>query len=243
VTVIHNPEARSLIRGPLADVTREQPSPPDKPVLDAKTFHQLLSAAYTLQEHNRRRLVKEPKQQSAVHHAGKVLETMAFKRTQSKPAQFLPLVQQAVPSAPVPQRRGRGSIFLQPKCLRLGDRASSFRMALKRIYQSHELLWRAAMVVAGVGISALLLVGTKPVVMEQPVATKTRETPATTQTTVNPNRPHSIYESEADVVAKDTIVRYGSGSSRSSPAGEKQPLLRVTKSTSVTAPEFRPNPR
>jgi hypothetical protein len=85
-------------------------------------------------------------------------------------------------------------------------------MALKRIYQSHELLWRAAMVVAGVGISALLLVGTDPVVMEQPMATKTRETPTATQTTVNPNRPHSIYESEADVVAKDTIVRYGTGS-------------------------------
>ena len=68
------------------------------------------------------------------------------------------------------------------------------------------------MVVAGVGISALLLLGTKPVVMEQPMATKTGETPAATQTTVNPNRPHSIYESEADVVAKDTVVRYGTGS-------------------------------
>ena len=48
--------------------------------------------------------------------------------------------------------------------------------------------------------------------MEQPVATKTRETPAATQTTVNPKRPHSIYASEADVVAKDTVVRYGTGS-------------------------------
>jgi hypothetical protein len=183
---------------------RELPSTLDKPVLDEETFHQLLSAAYTLQEHNPLRFVKDPKEQGATYQAGKHLETVAFKRPQSKPAQLLPLVQRAVPCA-----------------------TSSFRyrIALKRVSQSHELFWGAAMVVAAAALSALLLVGMKAVVMEPAEAAKTgptertviggkprgiRETPASRQrTTVNPNGPHSTYESEADVVAKDTVVRYG----------------------------------
>jgi hypothetical protein len=70
-------------------------------------------------------------------------------------------------------------------------------------------------------------VGTKTVVMEPPMTPKTgsrrtavadqppgsRATPASPQkTTVNPTRPYSTYGSEADIVAEDTVVRYGTRS-------------------------------
>ena len=225
MTVIQNPEAPSLRLVVLGDVKRGPLSMVDKPVLDEITFHQLLSAAYTLQQHNRHSLVKRSQQQGAAACHARNLETASLKRLQSKPVQHVSLAQRAVPSATVPLRPG--SIVLQSHWLRLGDGTSSFRMALKRVYRSHELLWSVAIVVAGVGISALLLVGTKPVVMGQPLATKTRETPVATQTTVNPSRTHSIFESEADVVAKDTVVRYGTHSAPTSRSRVRTLVMRA----------------
>jgi hypothetical protein len=99
-------------------------------------------------------------------------------------------------------------------------------MMWKRVFQSYELLfWRVATVVAVAAVVPLLLVGTKTVVMEPLAAAKTGTTARTVvaeqpprdrataysaqkKPIVNPNRAPS-YESEADVVAKDTVVRYG----------------------------------
>jgi hypothetical protein len=81
-------------------------------------------------------------------------------------------------------------------------------------------------------------VGTKTVVTEPPTTLRTgsRRTvvadqpprswaiPASAQkTTVNPNRPHSTHESEADVVAKDTVVRYSTSPAAPHLQARKQP--------------------
>jgi hypothetical protein len=200
--MIRSPESQGL----LADLKREQSSTLAKPALNEETFQRLLSAAYTLQQHNGRRLVNQPTQQAAAFRAA-VPETATFKRPQSKPAQLLPLIQRAVSKATNVHR---------------------YRMGRRRISQSNELLWRTATVIAIAAVLALLLVGTATVVTETPAETKTRRTdrtvvvgqprareiPATArETTVKP-KPHYTYENEADVVAKDTVVRYGTGSSR-----------------------------
>jgi hypothetical protein len=56
--MIRSPESQGL----LADLKRERSSTLEKPVLSEEAFQRLLSAAYILQEHNGRRLVKEPNQ-------------------------------------------------------------------------------------------------------------------------------------------------------------------------------------
>jgi hypothetical protein len=111
--MIRSPESQGL----LADLKREQSSTLAKPALNEETFQRLLSAAYTLQQHNGRRLVTEPTQQAAAYRAA-VLETATFKRPQSKPAQPLPLIQRAVSKA---------------------TNIPRYRMGWRRISQSNEL--------------------------------------------------------------------------------------------------------
>jgi hypothetical protein len=92
--MIRSPESQGL----LADLKRERSSTLDKPVLSEETFQRLLSAAYILQEHNGRRLVKEPNQGAAAYGA-EVVETAFFKQPRSNPIRPLALIQPALSRA------------------------------------------------------------------------------------------------------------------------------------------------
>jgi hypothetical protein len=200
-------------------VKREPTSTQGKPALDEETFQQLLAAANVLQQQNDSVLVKEPRADYVqTLSAGAIAENVG-------PIQVVPLTPETVANLVVP-------LEPQPKPAHLARLAHRYRTLGRRSFLTDELFWKAATVAAVAAVSALLLgatiyhfsplpsglapssevvqqqvpfrrtkrivtvpaqsgaVGTKTVVIEQPAATKT-------------------YGNEADVVAKDTVVRYG----------------------------------
>jgi len=191
----------------------------DKPVLDQDSFQQLLSAAYSLQETNRSQ-VEETKADSS--------QTVSL---QPEPAQMAHsdlepsahLNDSAVPTSR-DGRIPRSDEFFW----RVATAVAMISLFALFLVTSHDRLSplpaRLEVIQQEVPLRRVLPqsddVGTKTITME-PQATKTgpdeqtldadksgRSVPvAAHKKIVNPTR-HSIYESEADMVAPDTVVRY-----------------------------------
>jgi hypothetical protein len=191
----------------------------DKPVLDQDSFQQLLSAAYTLQEKNRS-LVKETKGDSS--------QTVLLRPepVQMAHSDLEPSVHLNGPVVPPSRdRRIPGSDEFFWRAATAVAMVSLFALLL---VSSHDRLSplpaRLEVIPQEVPLRRVLPqsdeVGTKTITME-PQATRTgpneqtlnadkpgRSVPAAAhKKIVNPPR-HSIYESEADMVAPDTVVRY-----------------------------------
>jgi hypothetical protein len=165
----------------------------DKPVPDQDSFQQLLAASYTLQEQDRP-LVKETKGSQTVSLRP---EPVHMAHSDLEPSAHLN-------GSVVPTSRDR------------------------RIPRSDKFFGRVATAVAMISLFALVLVSShdrfsplparlEVIQQEVPlrrglpqsegVGTKTITPAAAHKKIVNPTR-HSIYESEADMVAPDTVVRY-----------------------------------
>ena len=191
----------------------------DKPVLDQDSFQQLLSAAYTLQEKNRS-LVKETKGDSS---QTVLLRPEPVQMAHSDLEPSVHLHGSVVP--PSRDRRIPGSDEFFWRVATAVAMVSLFALLL---VSSHDRLSplpaRLEVIQQEVPLRRVLPqsdeVGTKTITME-PQATRTgpneqtlnadkpgRSVPAAAhKKIVNPPR-HSIYESEADMVAPDTVVRY-----------------------------------
>jgi hypothetical protein len=191
----------------------------DKPVLDQDSFQQLLSAAYTLQEKNRS-LVKETKGDSS---QTVLLRPEPVQMAHSDLEPSVHLNGSVVP--PSRDRRIPGSDEFFWRVATAVAMVSLFALLL---VSSHDRLSplpaRLEVIQQEVPLRRVLPrsdeVGTKTITME-PQATRTgpneqtlnadkpgRSVPAAApKKIVNPPR-HSIYESEADMVAPDTVVRY-----------------------------------
>jgi hypothetical protein len=191
----------------------------DKPVLDQDSFQQLLSAAYTLQEKNRS-LVKETKGDSS---QTVLLRPEPVQMAHSDLEPSVHLNGSVVP--PSRDRRIPGSDEFFWRVATAVAMVSLFALLL---VSSHDRLSplpaKLEVIQQEVPLRRVLLqsdeVGMKTITMESQ-ATKTgpneqtldadkagRSAPAAAhKTIVNPTR-HSIYESEADMVAPDTVVRY-----------------------------------
>src|SRR6266852_5032737 len=124
-------ESPSLIRGLPADVKRQRPTTQDKPVLDQGTFHQLLAAAFTLQQQNDRLLVKERKADCAQIPP----DAAIAERVRSIPV--VPLTPETV-TQPVPP------LEPQPMPTHLARRAYRFIILGKRSFLTDDLFWKAA---------------------------------------------------------------------------------------------------
>jgi hypothetical protein len=187
----------------------------DKPVLDEDTFQQLLAAAYTLKE----------------QHSQPVKKTEADSSwTVSLPLASIPMAQSDVASlaslnhSPVPsssERRTRSDQLFWRVATAVAvaavfglllvastDRLSPVPAGVDVVHQEvpfHEVLPRNSKVSATTVTQPQTMKIEQSVVADQP-----RRRAATPQrkTMVNPIR-HSIYESEADMVAPDTVMRYG----------------------------------
>jgi hypothetical protein len=129
---------------------------PNKPVLDLGSFQQLLAAAYTLQEQNDHLLLNGAKADFSQTFTGRAI------------AEKLPLPPPVSPSCKplaeteLPMKSAAPMIQSDLPVLRRDrDAASSspHRVARRRIFQSNELFWRAARVVAMAAVLALLLGG------------------------------------------------------------------------------------
>jgi hypothetical protein len=190
-----------------------------RPVLDQDAFQQLLAAAYALQEQNRLP-VKETRTDSS-QTVSLPLESVPMAESDFEP--LASLNDSAVPSSRDRRTPQSDEFFWRVAtaiamaalfALLLGaslDRLSPRPAGLEVIQQ--ELPFRRVLPQSG-GVA------TKTIVME-PQATKTgtnertvadshgRSAPAPGRKTIVKRTRHSIYESEADVVAQDTVVRYG----------------------------------
>lgn len=203
----------------LAKRTAQHINTLDKPVLDQDSFQQLLSAAYTLQEKNRS-LVKETKGDSS---QTVLLRPEPVQMAHSDLEPSVHLHGSVVP--PSRDRRIPGSDEFFWRVATAVAMVSLFALLL---VSSHDRLSplpaRLEVIQQEVPLRRVLPqsdeVGTKTITME-PQATRTgpneqtlnadkpgRSVPAAAhKKIVNPPR-HSIYESEADMVAPDTVVRY-----------------------------------
>jgi len=191
----------------------------DKPVLDQDSFQQLLSAAYTLQEKNRS-LVKETKADS--FQTGSLRpEPVQMAHSDLEPSAHLN-------GSAVPNSRDRRIPRSDEFFWRVATAVAMISLFALFLVTSHDRLSplpaRLEVIQQEVPLRRVLpqsdAVGTKTNTME-PQATKTgpneqtldadkpgRSVPAPAhKKIVNPAR-HSIYESEADMVAPDTVVRY-----------------------------------
>jgi hypothetical protein len=191
----------------------------DKPVLDQDSFQQLLAAAYTLQEKNRS-LVKETKADSS--------QTVSLR---PEPVQMAHSDLEASAQrngSMVPTSRDRRIPGSDEFFWRVATAVTMVSLFALLLVSSHDRLSplpaRLEVIQQEVPLRRVLPqsdeVGTKTITME-PQATKSgpnkqtldadktgRSVPAAAhQKIVNPTR-HSIYESEADMVAPDTVVRY-----------------------------------
>jgi hypothetical protein len=196
---------------------RQHPSTQDKPVLDEGAFHQLLAAAYALQQHNDRLLVKYSKADCA-----QILSDQAIAQN-VRSIQVAPLPPATVAHPVVP-------LESQGNPVRLARLAHCYRAVRKLSSLTDELFWKAATVVTVAGVSALLLGATiyrlsplpgklalpSEAAQKQVPFHRTKRlvtVPASPQKPIaKPNRPPSSHDSEADVVAEDTVVRYGARS-------------------------------
>jgi hypothetical protein len=191
----------------------------DKPVLDQDSFQQLLSAAYTLQEKNRS-LVQETKADSSQRVSLRP-EPVQMAHSDLEPSAHLN-------GSVVPTSRDR-RIPGSDECFwRVATAVAMVSLFALLVVSSHDRLSplpaRLEVIQQEVPLPRVPPqsdeVGTKTITME-PQATKSgpnrqtldadkpgRSVPAPAhQKIVNPTR-HSIYESEADMVAPDTVVRY-----------------------------------
>lgn len=192
----------------------------DKPVLDQDTFQQLLAAAYTLQEQNRLP-VKESKADSS-QTVSLPLESVPMAQSDVEP--LASLNDSAVPSSR-DRRTPRSDEFFWSVATAVAMAALFALLLVTSLDRLSPLPARLEVVQQEVPFRRFLPqsggVATKTIMME-PQATKTGPTERTVdadkpgrsaptpahKTIVNPTR-HSIYESEADMVAPDTVVRYG----------------------------------
>jgi hypothetical protein len=207
----------------------------DKPVLDQETFQQLLAAAYTLQEQNVQLPVKEVAASSPLtlskRPQSKLTQPTLLVECDVPSAisgsRYRMVRRRISQSNELFWRAATAVAMAAVSALLLGasiDRFSPLpaRLTLPSEVIQQQVPFRRAKHVTTV-LSQSNGVGTKVVVME-PHETMTTEpdeptvadddplasaAPASTQETiVNRNR-HSTYESEADMVAPDTVVRYG----------------------------------
>jgi hypothetical protein len=191
----------------------------DKPVLDQDSFQQLLSAAYTLQEKNRS-LVKETKGDSSQTVLLRP-EPVQMAHSDLEPSVYLN-------GSVVPPSRDRRIPGSDEFFWRVATAVAMVSLFALLLVSSHDRLSplpaRLEVIQQEVPLRRVLPqsdeVGTKTITME-PQATRTgpneqtlnadkpgRSVPAAAhKKIVNPPR-HSIYESEADMVAPDTVVRY-----------------------------------
>jgi hypothetical protein len=192
----------------------------DKPVLDQDSFQQLLSATYTLHEKNRS-LVKETKAESSQTVS---LRPEPVQMTHSDLEPLASLTHSAVPNSR-DRRIPRSDEFFW----RVARAVAMISLFALLLVSSHDRLSplpaRLEVIQQEVPLRRVLLqsdeVGTKTITME-PQATKTGPNEQTVDADkpgkgvpaaahkkiVNPTR-HFTYESEADMVAPDTVVRYG----------------------------------
>lgn len=208
---------------------RQHPSTQCKPVLDEGAFHQLLAAAYTLQQHNDLLLVKYSK----VDCAQALSDGAIAQNVRSIQVAPLPPGTASHPVAPLEPQPGNP--------VHLSRLAYRYRTSEKRSSLTDELFWKAATVVAVAAVSALLLGGTiyrlsplpgrlalpSEVAQKQVPFQRTKRivtVPASPQKPiVNPSRLPSTHGSEADVVAEDTVVRYGARSAAPRLEARKKP--------------------
>ena len=191
----------------------------DKPVLDQDSFQQLLSAAYTLQQKNRS-LVKETKGDSSQAVLLRP-EPVQLAHSDLEPSVYLN-------GSVVPPSRDRRIPGSDQFFWRVATAVAMVSLFALLLVSSHDRLSplpaRLEVIQQEVPLRRVLPqsdeVGTKTITME-PQATRTgpneqtlnadkpgRSVPAAAhKKIVNPPR-HSIYESEADMVAPDTVVRY-----------------------------------
>jgi hypothetical protein len=242
-----------LIRCPItgsglrADVKDQHTSTRGKPLLDERTFQQLLGAAYILQQHYDRLLARELKATYAqTLSSGAIVENL-------RPPRVLPTPQtRAHPLPPlVPVHRAH------PACRN--------KALGKQVSLTDTLFWKVAMVVAVASVSALLLgaavhrssalpdrpalssevghqearfrktkriimaptqtglVGARTVATELPSATNVAA--PIVRRVVAGQLPASRVNpaSEADTVAEDTVVRYGPRSAAPRSPAQKKP--------------------
>ena len=192
-----------------------------KPILDQDTLQQLLAAAYTLQEQNRYP-VKETKADYA-RTVSLPVESIPMSRPDVE--LLLPLNDSAVPSArdrrtlrsdeffwKIATGVAMAALFILLLVTSLG-RLSPLPAGKKLVQQevqSHNVLPQSS------GAAA-------KTIMNQPETTRInnsvvadkpgRSTAAPSHKTIVNSSRHSIYESEADMVAPDTVMRYGGGAS------------------------------
>ncbi len=113
-----------------------------KPVLDEGTFHQLLAAAFTLQQHSDRLLVKEPKADCAqILSDGAIAENV-------RSIHVVPLSPETV-AHPVPP------LEPHPTPTHLARLPYRYRILGRRSSLRDDLFWKAAIVVAVAAVSAL----------------------------------------------------------------------------------------
>jgi hypothetical protein len=188
-----------------------------KPVLDQESFQQLLAAAYTLQEQN--------------HYPATEIDA-DYARTVSLPVESIPMSQSdvellpslndsAVPSAR-DRRNPRSDEFFWKVATGVAM-AALFALLLvtllnrlsplpagKELVQQEVPFHKVMLQSRGVAVKTI---------MNQPQATRInnsvgaekprRSTAALTRKKIVYPTRHSIYESEADMVAPDTVMRYG----------------------------------
>jgi len=197
--------------------TAERTSTPHKPVLDERTFQQLLAAAFALQEQN-----LAPPKETKVDSSQPVFLPVPI--AQSVEGPLVSLNDSAVPSSPG-RRIPRSNLFF-------------WRVATATVMVALVALLLVSSVDRLLPLPAKLEVPQQEVpfhkvlpqsggaatkaILTEPQATKTDPSKRTVgadkpgrsefapaqKTIVNPAR-HSLYESEADMVAPDTVVRYG----------------------------------
>jgi hypothetical protein len=122
-------------------VKRQRPTTQDKPVLDEGTFHQLLAAAFTLQQHNDRLLVKERKADCAqIPSDGAIAESV-------RSIHVVPLTPETV-ADPMPT--------LEPPPAHLARRAYRYRILGRRAFLTDDLFWKAALCSEHTGVYGAL---------------------------------------------------------------------------------------
>jgi hypothetical protein len=220
-----------------ADVSRQSTNALDKPVLHREMLQQLLAAAYTLREQNKP-LVHEAKadstqtvsltelpQESVLRQSD--VEPLAPFNTSTVPSSRARMVRRPTPQSDVSFWRIATAVAIMAAFSALlvvasGDRLSPLPAGLilpSEVVQQEVPFRRGIPIVTDLAQGGG--VGAKTVVMEQ--ATKTGPTriersvvankplggttPASVQKILNPKR-YSTYESEGDVIAQDTVVRY-----------------------------------
>lgn len=197
--------------------TAQRVKPLGKPILDQDTFQQLLAAAYTLQEQDR--------------YPGKEIKA-AYARTVSLPVESIPMSQSDVELLPslndsaVPSARDRRNPRSDEFFWKIATgvaMSSLFALILvtsldrlpplpagQKLVQQEVPFNRVLPQNSGVAAKTIMNQPQTTRINNSVVADKPGRSTATPphKTIVNPTR-HSTYESEADMVAPDTVMRYG----------------------------------